>query len=191
MRRVPRSRPPRSLICIRDRKTFASSEGELHEQEITETGWGIEATAVGEGEVQKRSYPNCGGRHTGTAGWELVERIDLPAHGERPAKRALLTARQCPPGVRTVILDGSQVALQVHESCGHPIELDRVFGPEASLRRDRLPDHGEAGTFRYGSEAVTIVADATVPGGWAPSAATTRASPAAVIWSTRGASRAT
>ena len=79
---------------------------------------------------------------------------------------ALLRAPQCPPGRRTVILDPSQLYLQVHESCGHPTELDRVFGTEASyagtsfLTTDKL----EAG-FRYGSDLVTIVADATEPGG--------------------------
>ena len=76
----------------------------------------------------------------------------------------LLTAPPCPPGVRTVILDGSQVALQVHESCGHPTELDRVFGQEASFAGTSFLTPEKLGTFRYGSEAVTIAADATVPG---------------------------
>ena len=168
MRRAPQVAVTESSISVaRETKAFASSEGSYIEQELTETGCGIEATAVGEGEVQKRSYPNSVGRHTGTAGWELVEELDLPAHGERVASEAaqLLTAPQCPPGVRTVILDGSQVALQVHESCGHPTELDRVFGQEASFAGTSFLTPEKLGTFRYGSEAVTIVADATVPGG--------------------------
>ena len=79
---------------------------------------------------------------------------------------ALLTAPQCPPGRITLVLDPSQLYLQVHESCGHPTELDRVFGTEASyagtsfLTTDKLDDG-----FRYGSDLVDIVADATAPGG--------------------------
>jgi len=168
MRRVPGVAVTESAIAIgRETKLFASSEGSFVEQEITETGCGIEATAVGEGEVQKRSYPNSVGRHTGTLGWELVESLDLPAAGERVASEAvqLLTAPQCPTGVRSVILDGSQVALQVHESCGHPTELDRVFGQEASFAGTSFLTPEKLGTFRYGSDAVTIAADATVPGG--------------------------
>ena len=57
---------------------------------------------------------------------------------------ALLSAPQCPSGRFTIVLDPSQLYLQVHESCGHPTELDRVYGTEASLRRDELPDHGQA-----------------------------------------------
>ena len=79
---------------------------------------------------------------------------------------ALLTAPQCPSGQFTIVLDPSQLYLQVHESCGHPTELDRVFGTEASyagtsfLTPDKLDDG-----FRYGSDLIDIVADATAPGG--------------------------
>jgi TldD protein len=168
MRRVPEVAVAASAIGIsRETKVFASSEGSLIEQEITETGCGIEATAVGGGEVQRRSYPNSVGRHTATAGWEVVTELELPAHGERVAGEAaqLLRAPLLPPGVRTVILDPTQVALQVHESCGHPTELDRVFGQEASFAGTSFLTPEKLGTFRYGSPAVTIVADATVPGG--------------------------
>ena len=77
-----------------------------------------------------------------------------------------MSAPQCPPGRRTIVLDPSQLYMQIHESCGHPSELDRVYGTEASyagtsfLTTDRL-DEG----FRYGSDLITIVADATAPGG--------------------------
>ena len=91
---------------------------------------------------------------------------------------ALLSAPQCPSGRFTIILDPSQLYMQIHESCGHPSELDRVYGTEASyagtsfLTTDKL-DEG----FRYGSDLVDIVADATAPGrAWARSAGTTRAS---------------
>ncbi|MPZ23528.1 MAG: TldD/PmbA family protein [Dehalococcoidia bacterium] len=156
------------IVVQRENKIFASSEGSFIEQDLVETGCGIEAMAVDEGEVQKRSYPNSVGRHQGTEGWEFIERWDLPGNASRIAEEAvqLISAKPCPPGRTTVILDGSQVALQIHESCGHAIELDRVLGTEAAfagmsfLTTDKLD-----GTFRYGSEKVNMTADATIPGG--------------------------
>ena len=151
----------------RIRKLFASTEGSFIEQDLVETGCLIEATAVGGGEVQNRSYPNSVGRHMGTEGWELVERCDLPGNAGRIAEEAaaLLSADQCPSGETTVILDGSQTALQVHESCGHPIELDRVLGTEAAFAGTSFLTTDKLGAFRYGSDAVNITIDATIPGG--------------------------
>lgn len=156
-----------NLYCQREEKTFGSSEGSYIEQEMVETGCGIEATAVSEGEVQQRSYPNSVGRHQGTEGWEFVERWDLPANATRVAEEAvaLLTAKPCPPGVTTLILDGSQVALQVHESCGHAIELDRVLGTEAAFAGTSFLTTDKLGSFQYGSPVVNLTADATIPGG--------------------------
>jgi TldD protein len=160
--------PFSEMAFIRERKTFASTEGSWVEQEIVESGCGIEATAIGDGEVQVRSYPNSVGRHQMTRGYEFVDEMDLAGNAERVGAEAdaLLHADTCPGGVMTVIIGGPQLALQVHESCGHPIELDRVFGAEASfagtsfLTTDKL-----GGTFRYGSPVVNITADSTTPGG--------------------------
>jgi TldD protein len=77
-----------NIYCQREDKVFASTEGAYIEQELYETGCGIEATAVDEGEVQNRSYPNSVGRHQGTEGWEFVERYDLPWHAARVAEEA-------------------------------------------------------------------------------------------------------
>ena len=150
----------------REIKTFGSSEGAYIEQDLVETGCGIEATAVDEGEVQKRSYPNSF-RHQGTEGWEFVERWDLAGNAGRVAEEAaaLLRAKPCPPGVTTVILDGSQVGLQIHESCGHAIELDRVLGTEAAYAGTSFLTTDKLGGFRYGSDVVNLTADATIPGG--------------------------
>ncbi|GIW08626.1 MAG: peptidase C69 [Dehalococcoidia bacterium] len=153
--------------CERQRKLFLNSEGADIEQELTETGVGIECTARSEDEIQTRSYPNSFGLHMGTAGWEFVERQRIVDHAARIADEAaaLLTAKQCPSGVTTVILDSSQTALQVHESCGHPIELDRVFGTESAYAGTSFLTIDKLGSYQYGSEHVTIVADATIPGG--------------------------
>jgi TldD protein len=102
-----------SLAFIRENKTFASSEGSFIEQEIVESGLGLVAIAVAEGEMQQRSYPNSFGRHQGTAGYELVQQWDLVGNARRMGEEAvaLLSAPQCPSGVTTIILDGPQLAL--------------------------------------------------------------------------------
>jgi len=155
-----------SLTFIREDKWFANSEGAFTEQTIIETGGGIQAIAVGQDEVQTRSYPTSMGRQQVTAGWEAVGNWDLPGNATRIAEEAvaLLSADPCPREITTdVILAGDQVALQVHESCGHPIELDRVFGSEAAyagtsfLTTDKLDD------FHYGSPAVNITAESLRP----------------------------
>ncbi len=168
MRRVPQvTVATGTIVCVRDVKTFGNTEGADTEQEIIQTGGGIAATATGHGEVQRRSYPSGGGRNQVCAGFEALQRQDLPGNAQRIAEEAaaLLTARQCPPMVTTVILEGSQVALQVHESCGHPIELDRVFGTEAAFAGTSFLTPEKLGTFRYGSALVNITMDATTPGG--------------------------
>jgi TldD protein len=156
-----------NCYCQRDEKLFVSSEGSEIQQTLVETGCGIEATAVDEGEVQRRSFPNSVGRHQGTEGWEFIERWDLASNALRVAEEAaeLLSAKPCPSGVTTVILDGSQVALQIHESCGHAIELDRVLGTEAAFAGTSFLTTDKLGNFMYGSPQVNITADATIPGG--------------------------
>jgi len=156
-----------SLEAAVEDKLFASSEGSVIEQRIVTCGAGIEATAVSDDEVQTRSYPNSFGRQAGTAGYEFIEGLGLEENAERVADEAvqLLSARQCPSRTTTLILDGTQLALQVHESCGHPIELDRVFGMEAAYAGTSFLTTEKLGGFRYGSELVNIVADATAPTG--------------------------
>jgi len=151
-----------NLVIIREKKWFANTESAFTEQTIIETGGGIVATAVGDREVQSRSYPNSFGRQQVTGGWEVLLQWDLVGNGERIANEAvtLLTAKPCPADTTTtVILGGDQVALQVHESCGHPIELDRVFGSEAAYAGTSFLTPDKLGNYRYGSEVVNITAD--------------------------------
>jgi len=148
-------------------KTFASTEGSYIEQEIIECGAGISATAIEGDEVQVRSYPNSFRGNFATQGYEWVERLALADRAERVAEEAsqLLKAMPCPSKTTTLILDSSQLALQVHESIGHPIELDRILGAEASYPCTSFIKPEMVGHFKYGSELVNIVADATYPGG--------------------------
>jgi TldD protein len=151
----------------RERKTFAATDGSYTEQTITHVGAGVEANAVEGDEHQRRSYPDAGGGWQ-AAGYEYIRGLDLAEQAGRYGEEAvaLLSAPQCPSGQYTIVLDPSQLYLQVHESCGHPTELDRVYGTEASyagtsfLTTDKLES-----SFRYGSDLIDIVADATAPGG--------------------------
>jgi TldD protein len=152
---------------LKETKTFASSEGSYIEQTLVESGLGITVRAIAQGEVQQRSFPNSFGRHQGTAGYEFIRTWDLPGNARQAAEEAvaLLSAPQCPSKTTTLILDGPQMALQVHESCGHPIELDRVYGTEAAFAGTSFLTPEKLGTFRYGSDVVHIVADAVTPTG--------------------------
>ena len=156
-----------NISAGRERKTFASSAGAWIEQELVEAGGGIEATAVNESEMQQRSYPNSFGGQVVTGGFEAIRALALADHAQETAElaAALLHAPQCPSGEMDLILDSTQVALQIHESCGHPTELDRVFGTEASFAGTSFLTADKLGSLRYGSELVHIDADATAPGG--------------------------
>jgi TldD protein len=155
------------FLAFSDEKTFASTEGALCDQRLVECGGGIEAVAVGDGESQVRSHPGSHGGSVGQAGFEHFAALDLPAHAPRVAEEAvaLLSAPPCPAGRATLVLDGEQLALQVHESVGHATELDRVLGREASYAGTSFLSPGDAGSLRYGSPLMQVTADATVPGG--------------------------
>ncbi|MBI4496116.1 MAG: TldD/PmbA family protein [Deltaproteobacteria bacterium] len=155
------------LGSYRTEKTFASTEGSRIEQEIVECGGGIAATAIEGGEVQVRSYPNSFRGNFATRGYEWIEELKIQDQAERVAEEAgqLLSAPPCPSRTTTLILDSSQLALQIHESIGHPIELDRILGTEASYAGTSFLKPEMPGNFRYASDEVNIVADATVPGG--------------------------
>ncbi len=156
-----------SMNFRRIEQFFASSIGSAIHQLKMESGAGIVATAFAGNEIQKRSYPNSfGGQHQ-LAGYELVESLDLVGHAERVAEEAvaLHSAAQSPEGVKTIILDGSQLGLQIHESIGHPIELDRVLGMEANFAGVSFLTTEKLGKLRYGSELVNVVADARLEHG--------------------------
>ncbi len=149
-------------------KTFYSTLGSRIEQSIRQTGSGLEALAVGEGEVQSRTFPGDIGLYK-SGGWEIVEEAQLAQNAQRIGEEAqsLLTAEQCPSGTRDIILGGSQVSLQIHESCGHPAELDRVMGWEANFSGVSFLEIAQLDKLRYGSDIVTICIDNTLPQGMA------------------------
>jgi TldD protein len=150
----------------REWKLFASSTGSEVEQVITHTGAGLEANAIRDDEHQRRSFPDNGGGWA-SGGYEIIRGFDLAGNAERIGSEALelLDAPTLPPGVRTVVLHPSQLYMQIHESCGHATELDRAYGTEASYAGTSFLTPDRLDSFRYGSDLIDIVADATVPGG--------------------------
>lgn len=156
-----------SMQFFKTDKIFASTEGAFIEQSIVESGAGIFATAVEGSEAQRRSYPNSFGGDYASRGYEFVEELKLLENAERVREEAvqLLSAPPLPEMETTIIIAGNQMALQVHESCGHPTELDRVLGTEISLAGGSFLTLDKLNKLKYGSEKVTIVADATIPGG--------------------------
>ncbi|HEX7190910.1 MAG TPA: TldD/PmbA family protein [Thermoanaerobaculia bacterium] len=154
------------ISCYRQEKIFASTLGSFIEQTTMEMGGGIEAVAIDGSEFQRRTYPNPFGGDFQAEGWEFIERLDLAHKGlqVRDEALALLAAPKAPVGRFDLIVGSAQLALQVHESCGHPTELDRAMGLEISLAGGSFLQPEMLGKFRYGSDLVTIVADATVPG---------------------------
>lgn len=155
-----------NLMCQRKISYFSSTEGADIVQDIVETGAGISATAIEGDIIERRSYPNSMGGQCGTRGWELVTDLALVenAGAVRDEAVALLSAPILPAGKKTVIIDGTQLALQVHESIGHAVELDRILGMEASFAGTSFVETGMLGRFRYGSDIVNVTADATIPG---------------------------
>lgn len=155
------------LGARRQRKALATSDGTRVTQELVYSGCGMKLTVQSGDEVQHRAYPMDldGGVQAG--GFEVVRRFDLLGEVERVADEAvaLLTAPPCPSGTTTLILDTPQLALQIHESCGHPTEADRAFGEEVSLAGASFLLPERLGRFRYGSVHVNLTADALAPGG--------------------------
>jgi len=148
-------------------KTFVSSGGARIRQRLTYSGAGCDATSFKEGDIQKRSYPNSfGGQHQ-LKGYELVDELDLPGHAQRIGEEsvALHDAAQCPSRTTTLILDSSQLGLQIHESIGHAIELDRMLGYEANYAGTSFLMTSMLNHFEYGSPIVNVVADATIAHG--------------------------
>ncbi|HEY9732279.1 MAG TPA: TldD/PmbA family protein [Drouetiella sp.] len=151
------------MTFIKEHKLFVSSEGAQIDQTFIRSSCGMTANATDDHDRQKRSYPNSfGGQHE-NAGWEMVTHWDLPGHAQQIAEESvqLLKAPQCPHGVGTVIIGASQLGLQIHESCGHPSELDRALGQEINFAGASFLTPDLLGHLKYGSPIVNLVADAT------------------------------
>jgi TldD protein len=156
-----------SMHFDRRRQVFASTLGSLIDQTRYTSGAGFSALSYRDGEIQRRSYPNSFGGQFQLKGYELVDELRLLENAPRIAEEtvALHSADQCPEGEFDLVLDSSQLALQIHESIGHPIELDRVLGSEANYAGMSFLTLDQLGRLRYGSEIVNVVCDARLEHG--------------------------
>ena len=151
-----------NLNFRREEQWFFSSEGaDIHQTKVT-TGAGYVAYAFAGSEIQKRSYPSSFGGQWQNKGYELIDELKLVENARRIGEEAvaLHSADQCPEGLFDIILESSQLGLQIHESVGHPIELDRVLGMEANFAGTSFLTLDKLRTLKYGSELVNVVADA-------------------------------
>ena len=142
---------------------FYNSDGSDIHQLRHSTGAGYAAHAFEGTEIMKRSYPNSFGGQWQDRGYELVHELKLLENARRIGEEAvaLHKADQCPQGRYDIILDSSQLGLQIHESVGHPIELDRVLGMEANFAGMSFLTLDKLRSLKYGSDIVNVVADAT------------------------------
>jgi TldD protein len=152
-----------SVRAQSERKLFLSSDDVEVDQELVECGGMIQVLAVGDGVVQLRAYPGQDVGSSAQAGWEYVEGLRLEAEAPRIAEQAaaLLRADECPSKVTTVVIDAEQMHAQVHESVGHPTELDRIYGTEAAYAGTSFLTPRDVGALRYGSEHMNVTADST------------------------------
>ena len=151
----------------RDRKYYLNTEGTRTWQIKTFGGAGMKVVAADAAGAVQRSWPMDFDGGLAAGGYENVATLNLPGHGERLREEclALLAAPPCPAGRRTLVLDTPQLALQIHESCGHPTEADRALGEEISLAGASFLTPDRLGRFTYGSPLVNLTADSRSEGG--------------------------
>lgn len=162
----PAVKVARGSLAFWDIHTWlVSSQGHRIDQTLVLSGGGLSATSIGDGETQVRSYPQSFGQFE-SGGWETVLKWDYLGNAPRIAEEAaaVLHAAEMEECHKPLILEGSQMALQIHESVGHAIELDRILGWEAAFAGTSHLELPRLGTHRYGSDLMNITADATLPG---------------------------
>jgi TldD protein len=148
-------------------KYFISSEGASLRQIIIQTGGGLSlGFTKSHRERYLRSFPSSSGQFE-CKGYELLEELKMKEAIPRLIEEieALKIAEICPVKATTLLLSGDQVSLQIHESVGHPLELDRVFGSERNFSGISFATPENLGKLKYGNDIVTIVSDPTASHG--------------------------
>ncbi|MHC5053841.1 MAG: TldD/PmbA family protein [Planctomycetota bacterium] len=152
-----------ALAFIRMQRVIATSDGSYLDLTNTISVPMMGATAVVGGESQSRSYQ--GGARA--AGYEFVREVNLPAGAAKWAEEAVVKCKAdpTPAGVMDLVLDPMHLALTMHESVGHPTELDRILGWEANMAGRSFVRPEDVGSLEYGSGLVNFTADNVFEGG--------------------------
>ncbi|SYZ72685.1 Peptidase U62 modulator of DNA gyrase [Candidatus Zixiibacteriota bacterium] len=148
-------------------KYFASSDGAEIRQIIIQTGGGLSlGMTKSRRERYERSFPSSSGQYQ-CKGYELLDELKMEEAIPRLVEEVgmLQNASPCPNKVTTLLLSGDQVSLQIHESIGHPLELDRVFGSERNFSGTSFATPDNLDELKYGASIVTVVSDPTDPHG--------------------------
>jgi TldD protein len=155
------ARSSASLWARRDRKLFMSTEGSRVEFDLLAGQGDCTATALHDGRFASRSFNTPHLRQ----GYELIEEADLSREASRVAVQAVekVKAPIVEAGQYDLVLDPEHLSLTMHESCGHPTELDRVLGYEANYAGTSFLTPDKLSSYRFGSPHVTLVADNTEP----------------------------
>jgi TldD protein len=160
--KVPRVRfVNSSMSLLREEKTLATTDGTLTTQTFVRVGPNFNATAIAEGDFQSYSEELA----PRGSGWEYIESLNMPGNAERWASMAAekLSAKPVAPGRYDLILEPTNLWLTIHESIGHPTELDRAMGYEANYAGTSFiaPPENFIGKFKYGPEFMNVQADRT------------------------------
>lgn len=153
-----------SLWSIDSFSTYENSLGADIEQNIHRVIPSLCATAYENNVTQIRTL---GGMRAfcQQGGFSAVKNLDLISLAETVAKDAvdLVKADNCPSGTMDVLIDPDQMMLQIHESIGHPIELDRILGDERNYAGTSFVKLDMFGSYQYGSKLLNITFDPSIP----------------------------
>ncbi len=158
-----------TLHFRREDIVFHSTDGSRIRQVVYHSGGGYQIFGFDGKTMQRRSYPMPFTGQYKSGGFEVIESFKLKENAERiiGELEQLLKADETPSGKFDIILLGNQLFLQIHESVGHPTELDRVMGWEANFAGTSFATTEKLNNFKYGSKIVNLVSDNTIPGGLA------------------------
>jgi len=157
------------MSFTRTNKLFISSLGSEIEQTLLQSGAGASCGVIrGHRDRTERSYPSSSGQYK-TIGYELVDELKFEENLPRIADEAVMLslAKECPSGEFDIVLSSDLLSLQIHETIGHPLELDRVFGSERNFSGTSFAIPVQLGELKYGSDLINVVADTSYRGGLA------------------------
>lgn len=149
-----------------EEKLIVTSEGTCVQQKLVGCGSSIQGWATENGNMVRRSYPQSLGLNLATKGYEWIQEVDLINNATRIGceLEELLDARCYPQGFSDLLLADDMLALQIHETVGHPTELDRALDMEWDFAGSTFLTPEKVG-LKFGSNCVNVVADATISGG--------------------------